>query len=124
MDMSYRIDEIVAEKMRSLLQTDKKLKERGWNKPRARDYYDLWRVLKKFGAGLQKEILPELLAKKCAHRDVKYERLEDFFTPRLLQETRGNWEKNLGNFVKNLPPCDDVLNELKEMLPKFFATLR
>jgi uncharacterized protein (TIGR02284 family) len=35
---SYRLEEIITEKMRSLLQTHKKLVVRGWNRPRARDH--------------------------------------------------------------------------------------
>jgi hypothetical protein len=45
---SYRLEEIIAEKMRSLLQTHKKLVARGCNRPHARDYYDLWRLLTGF----------------------------------------------------------------------------
>ncbi|OGO94860.1 MAG: hypothetical protein A3F10_05485 [Coxiella sp. RIFCSPHIGHO2_12_FULL_42_15] len=44
----YPIEEIIAEKLRALLQTHQKLVARGWNRPRARDYYDLWCVLKKY----------------------------------------------------------------------------
>src|SRR5215510_4786730 len=40
------LTEIVAEKMRALLQTRQRLLQRGWNRPRARDYYDLWRILR------------------------------------------------------------------------------
>ncbi len=40
----YSLEEIVAEKLRALLQHVKKLEERGWSRSRARDYYDLWRV--------------------------------------------------------------------------------
>ena len=114
----YRVDEIAAEKLRSLRQTDKKLAERGWNKPRARDYYDLWRVLGAYAGVLEKDAMPALLQKKCAHREVAYKNLDDFFTERLVSEARANWESNLGKFVKNLPPCDQVLNELRGMLTK------
>ena len=40
----YALEEIVAEKLRAILQHREKLKERGWGRSRARDYYDLWRV--------------------------------------------------------------------------------
>jgi predicted nucleotidyltransferase component of viral defense system len=43
----YHIEEIIAEKLRALLQTHRKLVTRGWNRPRARDYYDLWVGFKK-----------------------------------------------------------------------------
>ncbi|MEB3287913.1 MAG: nucleotidyl transferase AbiEii/AbiGii toxin family protein [Vampirovibrionales bacterium] len=38
----YQLDEIVAEKMRALLQSHQKLVANTWHRPRARDYYDLW----------------------------------------------------------------------------------
>lgn len=43
----YHIEEIITEKLRALLQTHQKLVTRGWNRPRARDYYDLWFILKR-----------------------------------------------------------------------------
>jgi predicted nucleotidyltransferase component of viral defense system len=39
------LEEIVAEKLRAILQHQNKLDERGWSRSRACDYYDLWRVL-------------------------------------------------------------------------------
>jgi predicted nucleotidyltransferase component of viral defense system len=44
----YSLEEIVAEKLRAILQHVEKLEERGWSRSRARDYYDLWRVLKRY----------------------------------------------------------------------------
>jgi predicted nucleotidyltransferase component of viral defense system len=41
----YGLEEIVAEKVRATLQHVEKLERRGWSRSRARDYYDLWRVL-------------------------------------------------------------------------------
>lgn len=40
----YRVEEIIAEKIRAILQFAKKLHERGWGRSRVRDYYDLWRI--------------------------------------------------------------------------------
>lgn len=37
----YALEEIVAEKLRAILQHLEKLEERGWSRSRARDYYDL-----------------------------------------------------------------------------------
>ena len=66
----YHIEEIIAEKMRALLQTHKKLVVRGWNRPRARDYYDLWCIFKKYNSTVNRTRLIEILDKKCMHRDV------------------------------------------------------
>ncbi|MGH8710436.1 MAG: nucleotidyl transferase AbiEii/AbiGii toxin family protein [Burkholderiales bacterium] len=119
----YPLAEIVAEKMRALLQTQQRLLVRGWNRPRARDYYDLWRILRDFGPSLEGVELSDLLRRKSAHRGVSYGSLDDFFTAELEAEARRNWEGNLRPFVPDLPACEDVLAELKRLLPNFFPGL-
>jgi predicted nucleotidyltransferase component of viral defense system len=37
----------MAEKLRAIRQHVEKLKDTGWSRSRARDYYDVWRVLGK-----------------------------------------------------------------------------
>lgn len=121
---SYRLEEIIAEKMRSLLQTHKKLVTRGWNRPRARDYYDLWRLLSVFDAEIDRVILPSLLERKCTHREVGYTCIDDFFTDQLITEAYTHWESNLRPFVTDLPKCDIVLVDLRRMITEFFLDLR
>ncbi len=115
---SYHIEEVVAEKMRALLQTHQKLVERGWNRPRARDYYDLWRILKNYGNILDLKRLRNTLDKKCKHRNVFYKLIEDFFTNELVKEARQHWQSTLGVFVKDLPECDFILEESKLFISK------
>lgn len=109
----YPLEEIVAEKMRALLQTHLKLVERGWNRPRARDYYDLWRILNDFSEELDKALIRRLLERKSSHRLVTYEGIDDFFTIELLAEADRHWESSLGPFVVALPEFDAVVEELK-----------
>ena len=92
----YALAEIVAEKMRALLQTQQKLILRGWNRPRARDYYDLWRILKDFGATLAGESLSDLLRRKADHRNVAYESRDDFFTAELTAGPDGTGREPCG----------------------------
>ena len=120
----YRIEEIVAEKMRSLLQSQERLLEGRWTRPRSRDYYDLWRLLKDFGAELDTSELTPLLKGKCDHRGVSFAGLTDFFTDELILEARTNWDRALGSFVLDLPSCDYVLSSLRQILPKFFPGIR
>jgi predicted nucleotidyltransferase component of viral defense system len=119
----YRLEEIVAEKMRSLLQSRDRLAEGRWSRPRSRDYYDLWRLVTDFGTELDAGELTPLLRKKCDHRGVSFEQLADFFSDELILEARTNWNRNLGPFVLNLPPCDEVLNALREILPRYFPEI-
>lgn len=120
----YRLEEIITEKMRSLLQTHKKLILRGWNRPRARDYYDLWRLLQDFEKDIDKALLPELLLLKCKHKGVSYAELSDFFTDDLVSEARTHWDGNLGSFIRDLPVCDTVLDDLRNLLPRYFPGLQ
>ena len=41
----YSLEEVVAEKLRAILQQADMFERRGWSRSRARDYYDLWQVL-------------------------------------------------------------------------------
>ena len=111
----YHIEEIVAEKLRALLQTHQKLVTRGWNRPRARDYYDLWCILKKYSATVDHARLIEVLNKKCMHRSVSYQKVDDFFTEELSKEAYQHWQATLGTLVKDLPDCKQVLDETKNV---------
>lgn len=112
----YQLEEIVAEKLRTLLQTQQRLSTRGWSRPRARDYYDLWRLLTAFGSAIEREQFLPLLQRKCEHRQVWFRTLDDFFSEDLLAEVRTHWNSSLGVFVPDLPFCDHVLNDLRVLL--------
>lgn len=114
----YHIEEIVAEKLRALLQTHKKLVARGWNRPRARDYYDLWCILKNYSSAVDTTRLIEMLDKKCKHRDVAYQNINDFFTVELVKEANQHWQSTLGVLVRALPDCGHVLDETKLLVQK------
>ncbi len=114
----YALEEIVAEKLRTLLQTQRKLLERGWNRPRARDYYDLWRILEAYGEQLDPGTINRLLIRKCEHRGVAFSGIDDFFGKELIAESRRHWQANLGQFVDQLPPCETVLMRLRELMQK------
>lgn len=113
---TYALEEIVAEKLRALRQTQQRLEARGWNRPRARDYYDLWRILSDRQAELDHETVRRILPEKMAHRGVGFQSLDDFFTPQLLGEARRNWRTNLGTFVSQLPDVDVVLADLRPLI--------
>lgn len=112
----YQIEEIIAEKLRALLQTHHKLMTRGWNRPRARDYYDLWNILKNYLQTVNRSSLKEILDKKCQHRSVTYNDVDDFFTTELIKEASLHWRSTLGILVQDLPACDQVLEETKFLI--------
>lgn len=112
----YHIEEVIAEKLRALLQTHEKLVARGWNRPRARDYYDLWNVLKYYGNSVQRQRLLSVLKIKCEHRNVSYSSIDDFFTLELTTEANKHWHSSLHLQTRNLPDCQSLLNETKELI--------
>ncbi len=112
----YALEEVVAEKLRALLQTHEKLVTRGWNRPRTRDYYDLWRVLRERGAHLSMPVIADLLRRKAGHRQVRWNTRDDFFTAELVREARRTWRNSLSPFVADVPECETVLSELRDML--------
>ena len=115
---TYAIEEIVAEKLRALRQTQRRLEERGWNRPRARDYYDLWRLLTDYRVLVDTAVVTGILKQKFAVRGVGFAGPSDFFSDQLVSEARSTWHSNLGIFVADLPPVDEVLARLRLAVEK------
>ncbi len=111
---TYDLAEICAEKLRSTLQTQAKLAARGWARPRGRDYYDLWHLVRLDAGLVDWARVAEVLPRKCAHRDVTITSIADLFEPGLLEEVRATWERSLGPFVPELPDVEKVLTETRE----------
>jgi uncharacterized protein len=111
----YDLREIVAEKLRTLLQVRRKLAERGWGASRVcRDYYDLWSILQQEGQlGGQ---IPELLAQKCKIRNVTFKDPTDFTSPDLFDVARKQWSQLLLPFVSNAPHAERVLLEVQPLI--------
>lgn len=115
---TYSLEEIVCEKLRAILQNVKKLHEVGWTRSRARDYYDLWRILSVHLENLnQKEIL-DILPHKCLDKNVSWKTSDDFFNEAYLKEIQFSWDKWLKPLVSNLPASKKVLPELRILLNK------
>lgn len=57
---------------------------RGWSRSRARDYYDLWRLLGEYGNRLNLEGFELVLREKCAVRAVPSSSPGDFFYEQML----------------------------------------
>jgi predicted nucleotidyltransferase component of viral defense system len=112
----YSLEEIVAEKLRTLLQARKRLEERRWTRNCARDYYDLWWL------GTNPEFVVEwpaaigVLAGKCAIRDVAYSSSDDFFVDDIVAEARRQWESSLRDLVGQLPSFDMMIATLRSRI--------
>lgn len=113
---TYSLEEICAEKLRATQQTLAKLKARGWTRSRARDYYDLWHLVREYGDKIDWERVSSIVGDKCKLRNVQLESVDAIFDELLLAEVRSTWERTLGPFVPNLPAADVVIDELRDRM--------
>ncbi len=110
----YSLAEIVAEKLRALLQSAERLRQRGWGASRVcRDYYDLWEILRR-EASLPP--LRNLVEQKCRQRGISFESLEQFFAAPLKEEAYREWKNQILPFVPVAPSPEQVLSELESLL--------
>jgi uncharacterized protein len=112
----YSLEEIVAEKLRAILQHGKLLRDRGWSRSRARDYYDLWRLLTEQTSPQALQGMGKLLGSKCAARSVSFSSPDDFFDPTTIGHVEQTWERWLGPLVSDLPDCQRVVAELRPLV--------
>jgi hypothetical protein len=114
--------EIVAEKLRAILQHMEKLEERGWSRSRARDYYDLWRVLGAYKHRMDLTDFTPFLREKCAARNVAFKGADDFFQEPMLGYVQRTWDQWLGRLVPGLPAFNTVLGELRPQVVALLAS--
>jgi hypothetical protein len=112
----YSLEEIIAEKLRSLLQHLRALERRGWARSRARDYYDLWRILGEHRQQLDLADFSSFLRQKCAIRDVTFTGPESFFPPSMLAVVEQTWDQWLGPLVPGLPAYTTVIEALRPQI--------
>lgn len=98
----YSLDEILAEKLRSILQRGK-----------SRDYFDVWALLK--NAKFDKNKMKELFAEKCRIKNIAPE-YNLFFENTRIKESQRFWKTGLERLVKELPDFETVIDDLKKEL--------
>lgn len=104
---SYCLDEVLAEKMRSILQQRTRV-------PRPRDFYDLWWVLK--NKDCDRKAVRQTFLKKCELKKVVFNTSADFFEKDLLARNAAAWAASIGRQVKNVPEFASVVDELRTMI--------
>lgn len=110
---TYALAEIAAEKLRAILQHMEELHVRGWSRSRARDYYDLWRIMGAYGEPLDLSDFVPFLREKCSVRNVSFDGPEDFFQEPMLSHIKRTWNQWLGQLVPELPSFETVIEELR-----------
>ena len=101
---AYSLNEILAEKIRSILQRGK-----------SRDYYDVWMLLKVEKFDLNG--IREMLIEKCELKRIEF-KSELIFDEDKLRDARRFWEVGLKDLVKELPDFGLVTSELRNKLEK------
>ena len=120
----YSLEEIVAEKLRAILQHARALENRGWVRSRARDYYDLWRIFDTYRDRLDVADFPAFLREKCAIRDVTFSGPESFFPDTMLIDVEKTWDQWLGPLVRELPSYKTVTEGLRSQIATLLGTPR
>jgi len=120
----YALEEVVAEKLRAILQHIERLQDRGWSRSRARDYYDLWRILGAYRDQMDLSDFPSLLREKCQVRNVGFEGPEDFFQEIMLTYIEKTWHQWLAPLVPRLPSFSTVIGELRPQIEALIPTVQ
>ena len=104
----YSIEEIVAEKLRSLMQRN-----------RPRDIYDLWYLLQSFDIGKYK-VLKQLLTEKCDYKNIGFSGVSDFVNEKKSRRNKREWESSLNHHLPEgkLPGFDTVYQTLHNLIDK------
>ena len=118
----YSLEEVIAEKLRAILQQADMFERRGWSRLRARDYYDLWQVLGTYREQMDLTDFRSLVHRKCALRGVDFEGPEDFFHSRMLAYVGDTWAQWLGPLVPGLPSFETVISGLRPQVETLVST--
>ena len=118
---TYSLEEIVAEKLRAILQHARALESRGWVRSRARDYYDLWRILGSSPVQLDVSNFEALLREKCATRSVAFSGPDSFFPEAVLAHVEKTWAQWLGPLVSDLPSYERVVADLRPLIERLLS---
>ncbi|PIN81139.1 hypothetical protein COV11_02585 [Candidatus Woesearchaeota archaeon CG10_big_fil_rev_8_21_14_0_10_30_7] len=103
----YSLEEILAEKIRSILQRAK-----------TRDYYDVWKILKSHNNKINTNLLHKIIIKKCQIKKLIFNK-NDLFSSKRIKPAQEYWEKSLAHQINNLPNFKTVVSECKNLINKF-----
>lgn len=108
--LCYSLEEILAEKLRSIL-------ERG----KARDYYDVWRLLGEKTEAFDPSLVRQVLDEKFSHKGLSQPEVSAFLDPALATTAGAYWTRDLVDQVPGsvLPGWEDVLQDLDHLLTDF-----
>ena len=108
--LTYPLEEILAEKLRTLL-----------TRPWARHFYDVWYLLKNHVDEIDLNQAREIFHRKREYKGVPFSGVSDFLDASRLATAKGGWNASLRNVMRDIPPFDKVVNELRISLASLFG---
>jgi len=103
--MGYSLNEVISEKIRSMMQRSK-----------VRDYYDVWKMLGADDCGFDALRIGSMVRQKCVINGIEYNPAK-IFDPERLEGLGEHWEKELRRLaVEDLPGPDRVFDDMKGLL--------
>jgi len=108
---TYPLEETLAEKLRALITPER---------VRARHFFDVWYILLRYPGKLDAEEAKQIFPRKCAHKDIKFKSVDDFFKPERLDKYEKDWEGSLEHLMREVPPFSRVTSELRLTLENLF----
>lgn len=108
---TYPLEEILAEKLRALITPER---------VRARHFFDVWYILLRYPEKLDADEAKPIFHRKCAHKNVKFKSVADFFKPDRLDKYERDWEVSLKHLMREVPPFSRVISELRLALEHLF----
>lgn len=111
----YNIKEVLAEKLRALIQ-------RSYTAPR--DYYDIW-YLSKYVTDLNWTEIKQAFLEKMKFKGLEFTGINQLMNPRSENSVKRAWKTSLGHQIsaQKLPPFDEVKKDLEFLFNKIFETI-
>ncbi len=108
----YSLEEVLAEKLRSLIQ-------RPYKAPR--DFYDIWYLANNM-VDLDWSIIVDAFYEKMKFKGLEFTGITQMINVENHKKLRTAWENSLGYQIKpeKLPKFDAVMKDLKELLKRIF----
>ncbi len=109
---SYQLEEILAEKLRTLLQ-----------RTQPRDFYDVWFILTQKDKRVDRKKIVSIFFEKCKHKSVEVSDWSEFFQSSKVIELTKHFESSLRRQLKSVPDFEVVRKDLKNILVEIFKRL-
>lgn len=103
--LTYPLEEILAEKMRTLLQ-----------RTEPRDLYDVWRLLTDYEAEIDVFRTKHIFENKCRFKSLDPETWNGVLSDERIERFAAAWDRRLGEQVEDLLPLDALVRQMRRLM--------